>query len=214
VCGPAAGEHLVQPVDGVRYLVYETPVEAGRFLIGRKKNALLKALKHERALICHTRIVLRPGILKELPDEFDLLTPQVLVDGKKGKLPYLDLGFLKLETVSMAGKREQPPIYYNRKNWYEFLKSYYPYIDGGIFCVRRRLALSVPLHNEVAWGEGEDAEWCLRLIHTGNVIEITTAPNAKADTATCKLPNYAKFGHLWIYRFLGRIWRNLRGFIV
>jgi hypothetical protein len=210
VCGPAEGESLVPTGDGIRYLVYETPSEAGRFLVGRKKNVLLNALQHERALICHSRVVLRPGSLAAFPAEFDLITPQVFVQGAKAVLPYLDLGFMRLEAVSMVSKGDQPPIHYSRKRWYDYLRSYYPYIDGGLFCVRRALALSVPLHDRVAWGEGEDTEWCLRLLNQGHLIELADAPRAKADSVSCKIPRYAKFGHRRSYRILSHVWRTMR----
>jgi hypothetical protein len=210
VCGPAAGEHLVPMGQSIRYLVYDNPSEAGRFLVGRKKNLLLRELKHERVLICHSRIVLRPGALAAMPLEYDLITPKVFAQGHKAILPYLDLGFMGLATTSMVASGVQPPVYYPRERWYDHLRSLYPYIDGGLFCVRRSLALSVPLHDRIAWGEGEDAEWCLRLLNQGHLIELATDPHAAADSATCKAPRYARFGHLVSYRVLSQVWRNAR----
>ena len=210
VCGPAAGESLLPTRDGIRYLVYETPSEAGRFLVGRKKNVLLRALRHERALICHTRVVLRPGAIAALPAEFDLITPKVFVQGHKAILPYLDLGFMGLTTISMTGKGDQPPIYYARERWHDYLRRFYPYVDGGLFCVRRNLALSVPMHNRIAWGEGEDTEWCLRLLNQGHLVELATNPQAAADSITCKIPRYANFGHLLSYRICAQMWRCVR----
>ena len=208
VCGPQAGESLVATGDGIRYLVYESPSEAGRFLVGRKKNLLLRALRHERALICHTRVVLRPGTLAALPPEFDLITPRVFVQGEKSILPYLDLGFMGLESVGMTSSGNQPPICYPRESWHDYLRHFYPYIDGGLFCVRRKLALSVPLHDRVAWGEGEDAEWSLRLLNMGHLIELAANPHAAADSSTCKTTRYARYGHLIGYQVLSYVWHR------
>lgn len=211
ICGPPHGKDLIPTCDGIRYLEYPTPVEDNRFLICKKKNFLLNHLLNEKVLICHSRITLRPKALASLPESFDLITPRVFVKGhKNNSLPYLDLGFMSLDMTNMMSKGEQPPIDYNRDRWHYYLRSYYPYIDGGLFCIRKNLGQSVPLHDQIAWGEGEDTEWCLRLIHNGYLVELSDNELASADSLTCKTTKYANYGHLRIYRIARSFWRLVR----
>lgn len=198
VCGPPEAANDVAIFPEVEYLPLHTPMQAGRFLIGAKKMVALRALRHERALVCHTRITLRGGCLEALPTEFDLLTPRVWVRGAAGPLPYLDLGFFDNRSVALFSQVPQPPIHYERGGWLARLGRLYPYVDGALFCVRRSLALAVPLSESVAWAEGEDAEWSLRLLGSGRVLELADA--AHADSLTCKIERYARWGHLASYR--------------
>jgi hypothetical protein len=209
VCGPPEAAGDVTGLPGVEYLPLPTPLQAGRFLVGVKKMAALRALRHERALVCHTRIALQPGCLEALPDEFDLITPRVWVQGAAGPLPYLDLGFFDNRSVALFSPVPQPPIHYDRSGWLARLGRLYPYIDGGLFCVRRSLALEIPLSETIAWGEGEDAEWSLRLLGAGHVLEL--AEGAHADSLTCKTARYARWGHLAAYRGASHLTLAARG---
>lgn len=209
VCGPPEAAGDVAELPDVEYLPLPTPLQAGRFLVGAKKMAALRALRHERVLVCHTRIALRPGCLEALPDEFDLITPRVWVQGATGPLPYLDLGFFDNRSVALFSPVPQPPIHYDRGGWLNRLGRLYPYIDGGLFCVRRSLALDIPLSETVAWGEGEDAEWALRLMGAGRVLEL--ADGAHADSLTCKTERYARWGHLAAYRGASHLAQAVRG---
>lgn len=213
VCGPESARSLVIDTYNVAYLACETPTAAGRFLIGIKKNALISHLDTQKILICHSRVVLGDKALSAMPPEFDLITPRISINGRKKDLPYLDLGFLKLATAAMAGVGEQPPIFYPRDDWLRYVKKHYPYVDGGAFCVRGDLAKRLALHPSIAWGEGEDVEWCIRLLIDGNVVELANSPAACATSLSCKLPRYERFGHLISYRFVSRFIRALRSFL-
>lgn len=200
VCGPELGRGAVCGMRGVRYASLETPEKAGRFLVGKKKNLAIAQARNERVLVCHTRITLRPGCLAALPEEFDLITPRVWVRGAKSDLAYLDLGFFHGSSIAIHSWRPQPPVHYDRSYWLQKLKCAYPYIDGGLFCVRRSMAQSIPMSESIAWGEAEDAEWALRWLHCGRLLEIGL--HAHAESATCKTPRYARWGHLRTYRVL------------
>lgn len=208
VCGPSAHRNDIVTLTGAEYLEYDPEESAERFMIGAKKMAAISAMRHERVLICHTRIVLQPNALKAIPNEFDLCTPCVELLGKNSTLPYLDVGFLNLHSVALYSSTNQTPIFYKRGNWLEFCGTNFPYIDGALFCVRRSLAQAIPLSSNIAWGEGEDVEWCLRLLYAGKIIELV--PSAKAVSQTSKMPRYSKWGHLFAYRLAAQIRRALQ----
>lgn len=205
VCGPPSGRSHIEGFKDVEYLQMETPTVSGRFMIGKKKMDLIRYMKNNKVLICHTRIELRESCIKSLPDEFDVITPCVWIKGYKTKLPYLDLGFFESSSASMYSKRAQPSIAYNRSNWMEYLCRYYPYIDGGLFCIRRELALEVPINSEIAWAEAEDSEWCMRLTHLGKAVELSI--DAQAESATSKMPRYSRYGHSLLYRLIQKLIR-------
>lgn len=207
VCGPPSTESHIAEFKNVEYLPIETQEVSGRFLIGRKKMELIKQMKNNKVLVCHTRIELGSSCLANLPSEFDIITPRVWVNGLKARLPYLDLGFFANSSAGMYSEISQPSISFDRQKWMEYLKMFYPYIDGGLFCVRRDLALQVPLSSEIAWAEAEDSEWCLRIINSGKAVELWLGSHA--ESATCKMPRYSRFGHLMIYK----IFRRLKRFI-
>jgi hypothetical protein len=210
VCGPMACRDDVIHATGAEYLDYDAPEVAGRFLIGAKKMAAIAALRNERVLVCHTRITMRPEGLSKMPREFDMITPAVWVRGTRGPLPYIDLGFFDSRSVALYSPKIQPTLHYDRRNWMQNLESYFPYIDGGLFCIRRKLAQRVSLSGTVAWGEGEDAEWSLRLLHEGKLLEL--APDVHADSLTCKTKRYAKNGHRWSFPYIKRVVDVYRGF--
>lgn len=217
VCGPAAGEALVD-VGGaggvVQYLAVETPERAGRFMIGEKKNIAIRALRHERVLVCHTRIVLREGCLAAMPAEFDLITPRVWVQGAEAMLPYLDLGLFATDSAALYSDKASAPCHYDRARWLHGVAQRYPYIDGALFCVRKSLAQRVALSDSIGWGEAEDSEWALRLVHGGRLVEL--APQAHAESTSCKTPRYARWGHLEAYRLASdwaQHWRAARAHV-
>lgn len=199
VCGPAAAAAKVAALDGTtEYLPFDEPPVAGRFLVGKKKNLLIRHARHERVLICHTRMALKLGALRGLPQEFDLITPVNVITGRRGDLPYLDLLTLPFPRPGPCSPGPKPTLFYDRRQWLQRLRSEVPYIDGGLFCVRRSLALAYPLSESIAWGESEDLEWCSRLMGGGYLVELS--PTAGARSLTCKTPGYQRWGHSSTYR--------------
>lgn len=198
VCGPSEAKRAVIRIADVRYAAFDTPIEAGRFLVGRKKNHLMAQLKHQRMVVCHTRIALRPGCLAAMPSEFDVITPRVWVEGSGQDLPYIDLGFNHFETVALQSRFMSPSVLYDRNRWMSYLDRFYPYIDGGLYFTMRGLINEIPLSESVAWGEGEDVEWARRIIQSGRLLELSLSANA--DSNVSKMPRYSKAGHLNSYR--------------
>lgn len=212
VCGPAEASDVVRTYEGVEYLPYETPIAAGRFLVGKKKNFAVAHLRHERVLICHSRIVLDEGCLTRIPVEFDVITPRIQIQTASGRqIPYLDLFFQKLYSTSLYSDRLPPFLGYTRTGWRRYLRAYHPYVDGGLFCVKKSLFISIPLSETVAWGEGEDVEWCRRLLIQGKIVEL--ADKATAKSLVDKLNDYTKFGHIMPIRLAIRGLSHIQAFL-
>jgi hypothetical protein len=204
VCGPAASAGAVQGFAGVEYLDGEAEIVAGRFLIGRKKNFAVSQARHEKVLVCHTRIVLEADCLKALPDDFDVITPAVNFIGAKGiKIPYADLLFQRFRGTGAYTHAPAPHIGYQRRNWLEHLRNYHPFIDGGLFCTRKTLFQQTPLSEAIAWGEGEDVEWARRLLISGSLLELCL--DSRALSLVNKSNYYNRWGHLPAYGLLARI---------
>ena len=211
VCGPTYASSLITAYPGVEYLPCETPTRAGRFLVGKKKNFAVSQMRNERVLVCHSRIVLEAGCLSKLPAEFELITPKVLLKATDGRrIPYLDLFFQHLHSSALYTDHLPPPLAYPRADWRRYLRDYYPYVDGGLFCVMKSNYLENPLSETIAWGEGEDLEWCRRMLINGKIIELCIG--AIAESQTDKLEKYSKWGHIPGVVFLGRGLRRIRAF--
>jgi len=210
VCGPRhAAASLQAEFPSIDYLPYDQPSSAGRFLVGHKKNHLLRHAKNERVLVCHARIELHPEALQRLPTHFDLITPAVFIDGPRGPLPYLDLFPLHLREGDPSARGAKPALHYDRRGWLRQLANKAPYIDGGLFAVRRSLALQCSLSETIAWGESEDVEWARRLLAAGRLVELSTRATARSQT--CKTPGYQRYGHHPIYRWTTGVKRVLSG---
>lgn len=205
VCGPKASQNEVLSKLDVDYLSFETRSIHHRFDISSKKNYLMSKLKHSKKLICHTRIELKPSCIENLPLEFELITPSVTIDGSAGKLPYLDLGFIRGTTRNLNSVKITP-CYYDRRNWISYLANAIPYIDGGLYCINSNWVKENNLCEHLAWAEAEDVEWCQRLNANGFICELSLS--AKANSQTCKMDRYKQFGHLKLYRWLSHI-KNL-----
>lgn len=210
VCGPVQASGVVQPYPGVEYLPCETPTTAGRFLVGKKKNFAIQHMRHERVLVCHSRIILEKGCLGRIPTEFDLITPRVSIIENNRSIPYVDLFFHRLESNTCFTAYVPPSLGYPRKDWMRFLRSHYPFVDGGLFCIKKSLALSVPISESIAWGEGEDLEWCRRLLMEGRVLELCI--NAGSVSLVDKSNLYSKWGQFPGFCAVRVAVRNLQAF--
>lgn len=194
VCGPQRDLAFLSAHPHVRYLDYETPA-GPRFLIGRKKNALMAALTNPRMVILHARMVLDKGALARVPSEFDISGPNTRVRTARGEEPYIAL--LQTEGVwpgeqtraMTLGLRDMPsgdPLALMERGGV--------FVDGGAFYLTRPVFEACPLHPEIAWEEGEDVEWCGRAFACGFLVDI--APDSGALSQTNKLRDWSKLGPL------------------
>lgn len=192
VCGPLRDISFLSAYPHIRYLPYE--VDPGpRVLIGRKKNALMASLAGPRMAILHARVVLDEGALGRAPREFDISGPSVRVREARGEKPYLSL--LQTDSVwpgltprrATRTLRDAPsgdPLVLIERGGV--------LVDGGAFYVTKAVAQACPLHDLVAWQEGEDVEWCGRAFANGFLVDL--APDSGALSQSNKLKDWSKLG--------------------
>lgn len=185
VSGPAEAAGCLEGYPQLRYHAFELPA-GPRVMICQKKNALIRALKGPRVLILHSRVQLAPDTLRHVPDEFEIITPRVLTEGPGGMEDYLSLG---VHDSGMPGHAPRlTPSSLRRVAPEDYLGLYeqgHPYVDGGVFMVRKDIHARCPLNDDVAWDEAEDLEWCNRALAAGLLIDL--APEAEAVSAVGKL---------------------------
>ncbi len=182
ICGPAAAAAAAARF-GARYLAYDSG--SARFMIGAKKTFLIESLTKPRIIILHARIVLDAGTLARFPREFDIVTPRVELDLGRRAVPYLDFNIVDYGDGTDVAGLTGAPLHYPRRRYLEYLRYGIPYIDGGVFAVRRDAYRNIPLHACLAWGEQEDLEWSQRARALGFLVDL--APDARAVSQTSKL---------------------------
>ncbi len=185
VCGPERDLAFLAPYPSVRYLVHDTKTKP-RLLTADKKNFLAAHLRGPRIAIMHTRICLEPGCLSQVPAEFEITTPRVLVAETQGRADYLSLQVG--DNVVPGRVPRLLPDSVRRVGADNYLSLYAagaPFIDGGVYFARKDVLDACPLHANVAWGEAEDNEWCARAQVNGYLIDM--APKALAISTTSKL---------------------------
>lgn len=183
VCGPARETGFLKQFPQVRYVEYETP-PGPRFMIGRKKNALMEAMRGPRMVVLHARVVLDAGALAAVPREFDISGPATRVATRHGgEKPYLSLlqtdsvwpGIsVSRTTIGMRDIASHDPL--------ELIERGGVFVDGGAFYVTRPVFEACPLHDQIAWEEGEDVEWCGRAFSMGFLVDLAPASGAVSQT--------------------------------
>lgn len=190
VAGPAAARGVLDKHPHARYLAFEN-AEGPRAFTAAKKNAIIAASCNSNVAIMHARILLEPGCLTRIGEEFDLITPRVTYREGEIDLPYID--WLTIPTLcgDQIPTKLSSGILYRRERYLDELRrGGMPYIDGGLFMGRRALLLDVPLNDDLAWGEAEDVEWCSRLYTAGCLIDLQ--PGATARSQTYKLGGFLR----------------------
>jgi hypothetical protein len=185
VSGPSGAEGCLIGYPGVGYLVHDM-APGPRVMICAKKNALIRHLKGPRVMVMHTRITLEPDTLRHVPAEFELCTPRVLTAGRNGWDDYLSLGAHDAGLPGYAPRLAASSL--RRVPAERYLDLYDegpPYLDGGVFMVRKDVHERCPLNESVAWDEAEDLEWSLRALAAGFLLDL--APEARAYSAIGKL---------------------------
>ncbi|MBR0749944.1 hypothetical protein JQ582_39145 [Bradyrhizobium japonicum] len=204
VCGPRRNLDFLAAHPNVRYVEFLSP-EGERFMIGRKKNLLMDRMTGPRLVVLHARVVLEAGALAGVPREFDMSSPNTTVQENYGRETYLSLSATDGVWPAMAARRgtlmmrhlkpgADPLILHQRGGLF---------VDGGAFYVTKELAQECPLHDQIAWNEAEDVEWCGRAFTQGFLIDM--APDSPAYSQTNKLPPRPHLGGLTEF-----IWSGVR----
>jgi len=172
VCGPPRNMDFLAPYPTVRYLDFSLP-DSARFLIGRKKNALMQAMRGPRLAVMHTRIVLQPGALSKVPREFDILAPHTFVLEGSRTSPYLSLGCSD-SVWPGAMPRRMGMTMRNLKpgdHWAMHARGGV-FVDGGVYLTTRQVIEDCTLSEHLGWEEGEDIDWCARAFMNGWLSDI------------------------------------------
>jgi hypothetical protein len=186
VCGPAEAAKLVPTSHLIRYLPYDDPgAISDRFRIGRKKNFAVRASAHDKVIVLHSRVILDRECLSRIPKEFDVLGVNVLDRSVHPALPYLSLQIADIRYPGWFAK--DFPISVRQigaHNYLDLFRFGTPYIDGGCVALRKAIIDTVPMSDDLAWGESEDSEWCHRVLIDGFLIDFS--PVATASSMTSK----------------------------
>jgi len=195
VCGPPRAEPaLLSRFPAVRYLEFLD--EPGpRFLICRKKNALIRALHGPRVALFHARVQLDPLALSAAPEEFDILSPDTVNIENGEPKPYLSLVSAAETNIGAVPRRlglnlrnvpgADPLVLHERGG---------VHVDGGAFFTTKALHAECPLDDNLAWGEGEDVEWCARAFAHGYISDL--ARGCRATSVTSKIRARPPLGSL------------------
>lgn len=182
ICGPAAAKKFFENDADIDYVCYEE-TSRDRTFTTRKKTLLVEAARNPRVAIMHARIVLEPGCLAAFPREFDVSTPRVVYREGDREIPYLDWVVAHDFAFDRLPRRLQSPLHYDRQRHLAQLSTGgLPYIDGGVFVSMRDVYREVPLNPFLAWGEGEDNEWCARLQAEGYLVDLQSAARATSQS--------------------------------
>lgn len=188
VCGPSWGHRdFLSSYPGVAYLAFDEAEDGhGRFLLAKKKNALADHLTHDRMILLHSRIVLAPDTLSQVPHEFDILSPNIMRTRRNGRQEsYMSLAqidrpwpgyMLKRRTLMLRDMPQCDPL--------RLLAEGPCYVDGGAVFVTRPVLDACRMDDRLGWAEGEDVDWCMRAFLAGFVSDL--AINASARSLTSK----------------------------
>lgn len=174
VCGPTRNKEFLQDYPHARHLVYDiTADHHGPFPISVKKNRLMRAMRFDRRLVLHTRIVMEPGALAAAPAEFDILAPNVIQRSDKGQEANVGLVTLDPGWPEAVPRRfERSTLNVPADQYLQLMSHGRPYVDGGAFAVSSRVFEACPLDDGLLWGDCEDVEWCFRAQTLGFAIDM------------------------------------------
>ena len=155
ICGP-----IISGLDdnSIHYIsdVQQTDIRAP---ISKKKNKLVQHLKYANIVILHDRFQLPEDWFKnilEYHESFEVLCVPNLNRRSKGRMN--DWMYFKgLPSNRWAMSRLENS--YNKNSW--------NYLPGGLIIAKKFVLESVPLNENLFWGELEDVDWSLRLKLSG-----------------------------------------------
>ena len=189
VCGPTRDIAFLQNYPQVRYVVYDIAADhQGPFPISAKKNYLIRAMRFDRRLVLHARIVMEPGALAAAPVEFDILAPNVI--HRSGNGEEANIGLITIDPGwpdAVPRRFERSTLNVCAVEYLRLMAHGRPYVDGGAFAVSARVFNACPLEDGLLWGDCEDVEWSFRAQTLGFAIDMCpqmTAVNTVSKTRT------------------------------
>lgn len=188
ISGPANAGVLVADI-GCNYVEFDDETNGTKqsFPISRKKNCLIASMKEDKLCILHSRIVLGKNCLESIPLRFDIGTPNIRRVSKRGLIPYLSFGTSSLYAPGLLPSGRPTTVRNTlHSNYRDLLKRGVPFVDGGVFCVRRAVWENCKLDDALHWGEFEDTDWCLRAAIDGYLVDMFE--HASAISQVVKTP--------------------------
>lgn len=174
ICGPTRDMDFQKDYPQVRYVVYDLATDhRGPFPISAKKNHLMRAMRYDRRLVLHARIVMEPGALAAAPTEFDILAPNVIQRSDKGE--EANIGLITIDPgwpEAVPRRFERSTLNVPANEYLQLMAHGRPYVDGGAFAVSVRVFEACPLHDGLLWGDCEDVEWGFRAQTLGFAIDM------------------------------------------
>lgn len=150
IVGPQSSQLNFIPKIKVRYLIYKELGLAPGW-ITKKKNLGVKMAVYDKVAVCHDYVVFQTGWKKGFDifgNDFDVCVNKIInFDGTRFRdwiawdYPEVGPGLLP----------------------YHIECTQYQIISGTFFVVKRNFYLENLLDEKIRWGEGEDAEWSLRI---------------------------------------------------
>jgi hypothetical protein len=190
VCGPTRDMAFLQDYPQVRYVVYDIAAEhQGPFPISAKKNHLMRAMRFDRRLVLHARIVMAPGALTAAPAEFDILAPNVIQRSDKGQ--EANIGLITIDPgwpEAVPRRFERSTLNVPADQYLRLMAHGRPYVDGGAFAVSARVFDVCPLNDGLLWGDCEDVEWGFRAQTLGFAIDM--CPRMEALNTVSKVRTF------------------------
>lgn len=174
ICGPTRDVKFLKDYPQVRYVVYEIAADhQAPFPISAKKNHLMRAMRFDRRLVLHARIVMEPGALAAAPAEFDILAPNVI--HRSDKCQEANIGLITIDPSWPDGvprRFERSTLNLPADQYLRLMAHGRPYVDGGAFAVSARVFEACQLDGGLLWGDCEDVEWCFRAQTLGFAIDM------------------------------------------
>jgi hypothetical protein len=154
--------------------------------ITRKKNIIIEEAKYENIVMMHDYIILESdwyeGFLK-FGNNWDIVVNKIKnSDGKRFRDFVLAPDLYIWRILGMRPNKGLIP--YNVKANLSLNK--FRYISGSYYVIKKKIGLNYKLNEKLSWGQGEDYEFCSRLIQSNILMNFN--PNSTVSFLKYKTP--------------------------
>lgn len=207
--------------DWIFYARSQAQSAHGRIDIGSKKNSCIDLCQTSHLAVAHSRIRFSEDFFERLPEEFDVITPAIYIKYNGRKFNYLDLGFTNFDVNRAMLLTPSVNFSYKKNSWIDKLCTHKPYIDGGLFLIKKSIFESNRFDPRIAWNESEDLYWSTMVLSNGRILELDILSEAYSSTYKLKMfylkyPLIYRIYALLIYRarYILKAIHNLRSFFI